>query len=124
MTALAEILATGFRSHVGRTEAIHTKDIIKRLQANGIDKQYQLDLSEAAVREAVNEIRSGECFGKLFLVSDTSAGYWLTGNPDEIERWYNGYYSRVKKMLPVVRNARNFLSKIKQSQYPLFEELE
>ena len=83
-----------------------------------------VNMSDRKLRKTIADIReNGGSLGlTYYVVSDSHGkGYWLTRDEHEIEVFVRQMMSRVKNIMPSVRNAQFFISSDKQAS--LFDGL-
>jgi len=114
---IKKMLITGFSKRMSRDQAITNAAIIKKLHDADVHIRLCLEeISETMIRDAINDIRSNNPFGVYYLVSAGKIGYWITNDKNEIEKWFESYYGRVQHMLPVIREARKYISSKKETE--------
>lgn len=73
--------------------------------------------NDRTVRAIIADIRA-DCVRlgmEYYVVSDSHGkGYWRTRDMNEIEEFNNQMMSRVKRIIPAVRNAESFIGKAVQ----------
>ena len=71
-----------------------------------------LGLPDRTVRKLIEEARREETDDGPFIVTAVGGrGYYLTDDPDEIERHYHGEYARAMSILVSTKGERRYLKK-------------
>lgn len=99
---LVPVFAMGFKSKVGKENAVTNKQIVEKLSS-----KYKI--TDARVRKIINYIRNKNIIPGLVASSD---GYYVTNDPEELKRYISSLDQREAAIREVKIGMLNYLKEV------------
>lgn len=100
---LVPVFVNSFKKHVGKEAAITNKEIVSKMKIAG-EK-----MTEIRVRKIINHIRTHALVPGLVA---SSSGYYVTSDPQEVERYINSLDGREAEIRRVKFTFKQYLNQL------------
>ena len=100
---LVPVFVNSFKKHVGKEAAITNKEIVSKMKIAG-EK-----MTEIKVRKIINHIRTHALVPGLVA---SSSGYYVTNDPQEVERYINSLDGREAEIRRVKTTFKQYLNQL------------